>query len=40
MAGALWLTVILVSIVALIGGISLDVHGDPGTMAANARAAL
>src|SRR5579872_380426 len=38
MAGALWLTVILVSIVALIGGISLDVHGDPGTMAANALA--
>src|ERR1700719_4057461 len=38
MAGALWLTVILVSIVALIGGVSLDVHGDPGTMAANALA--
>jgi len=38
MAGALWLTVILVSIVALIGGISLDVPGDPGTMAANALA--
>lgn len=36
MAGALWLTVILVSIGALIGGISLDVPGDPGTMAANA----
>src|SRR6266436_2125566 len=38
MAGALWLTVILVSIVAVIGGISLDVHGDQGTMAANALA--
>ncbi len=38
MAGALWLTVILVSIVALIGGLSLDVHGDAGTMAANALA--
>jgi hypothetical protein len=38
MAGALWLTVILVSIAALIGGISLDVHGDAGTMAANALA--
>jgi Domain of unknown function (DUF4386) len=38
MAGALWLTVILVSIVALIAGISLDLHGDPGTMAANALA--
>ena len=35
-AGALWLIVILVSIVAVIGGISLDLHGDPGTMAANA----
>jgi hypothetical protein len=38
MAGALWLTVILVSIVAIIGGFSLDLHGDPGTMAANALA--
>jgi len=38
MAGALWLTVILVSIVAVIGGISLDLHGDPGTLAANALA--
>jgi hypothetical protein len=38
MAGALWLTVILVSIVAVIGGTSLDVHGDPGTLAANALA--
>jgi hypothetical protein len=38
MAGALWLTVILVSIVAVIGGISLDLQGDPGTMAANALA--
>jgi uncharacterized protein DUF4386 len=38
MAGALWLTVIFVSIVALIGGISLDLHGDPGTRAANALA--
>jgi hypothetical protein len=36
MAGALWLTVILVSIVAVLGGTSLDVHGDPGTLAANA----
>lgn len=38
MAGALWLIVILVSIVAVIGGISLDVHGDPGTLAATALA--
>ena len=38
MAGALWLTVILVSIVAIIGGISLDLDGDPGTVAANALA--
>jgi len=38
MAGALWLTVILVSIVAVLGGTSLDVHGDPGTLAANALA--
>ena len=36
MAGALWLIVILASIVALIGGTSLDSHGDPGTLAANA----
>ncbi len=36
MAGALWLIVILASIVALIGGTSLDLHGDPGTLAANA----
>jgi uncharacterized protein DUF4386 len=38
LAGALWLTVILVSIAALVGGLSLDVHGDPGTMAATALA--
>jgi len=38
MAGALWLTVILVSIVAVLGGTSLDVHGDPGTLAANVLA--
>jgi Domain of unknown function (DUF4386) len=38
MAGALWLTVILVSIVAVLGGTSLEVHGDPGTLAANALA--
>jgi hypothetical protein len=38
MAGALWLIVILVSIVAVIGGASLDVRGDPGTLAANVLA--
>ena len=38
MAGALWLIVILVSIVAVLGGTSLDVHGAPGTLAANALA--
>jgi hypothetical protein len=38
MAGALWLIVILVSIAALLGGVSLDVHGDPGTLAANVLA--
>ena len=38
MTGALWLTVILVSIVAVVGGISLDLHGDPGNLAANALA--
>lgn len=38
MAGALWLIVILASIVAVLGGASLDVRGDPGTLAANALA--
>ena len=38
MAGALWLIVILASIVAVIGGASLDLHGDPGTLAANVLA--
>jgi len=38
LAGALWLIVILVSIAAVIGGTSLDLHGDPGTLAANALA--
>jgi hypothetical protein len=38
MAGALWLIVILASIAAVIGGTSLDLHGDPGTLAANALA--
>ena len=38
MAGALWLTVILVSIAAIIGGLSPDLGGDSGTMAANALA--
>jgi hypothetical protein len=38
MAGALWLIVILVSIVAVVGGASLDLHGDPATLAANALA--
>src|SRR5258706_2415766 len=38
MAGALWLIVILVSIAAVVGGTSLDLHGDPGTLAANAQA--
>ena len=38
MAGALWLIVIIVSIAAVIGGTSLDLHGDPGTLAANALA--
>ena len=37
-AGALWLIVILVSIGALLGGASLDMHGDPGTLAANVLA--
>ena len=35
MAGALWLIVIAASIVAILGGASLDVRGDPGTLAAN-----
>jgi Domain of unknown function (DUF4386) len=38
-AGALWLTVILVSVVAVIAGTSLSLSGDQGTMAANALAA-
>jgi hypothetical protein len=38
MAGALWLTVILASIVAVIAEASLDLHGDPGTLAANVLA--
>ncbi len=38
MAGALWLIVILTSIAAVIGGTALDLHGDPGTLAANALA--
>src|SRR5882672_1232367 len=38
MAGALWLIVILASIAALIGGASLDLHGDPGKLAANVLA--
>lgn len=38
MAGALWLIVILASIAAVIGGASLDLDGDPGTLAANALA--
>jgi len=38
MAGALWLIVILASIAGVIGGTSLDLHGDPGTLAANALA--
>ena len=37
-AGALWLIVILVSIGALLGGASLDMRGDPGTLAANVLA--
>jgi Domain of unknown function (DUF4386) len=37
-AGALWLMVILASIVAVIGEASLDLHGDPGTLAANVLA--
>jgi hypothetical protein len=36
MAGALWLIVILVSIVAVIGGPSLDLRADPAKLAANA----
>jgi hypothetical protein len=37
-AGALWLIVILVSIGAVLGGASLDMRGDPGTLAANVLA--
>jgi hypothetical protein len=39
MAGVLWLIVILVSVAAVIGGTSLDLHGDPETLIANALAA-
>ena len=38
MAGALWLVVILVSIGAVLGGASLDMRGDPETLAANVLA--
>jgi len=38
MAGGLWLIVILAGIIAVVGGASLDVSGDPGTMTANALA--
>jgi hypothetical protein len=38
MAGALWLIVILVSIGAVLGGASLDMRGDPETLAANVLA--
>ena len=38
MAGALWLIVILASILAVVGGASLDLRGDPATIAANALA--
>ena len=38
MAGALWLIVILASIVAILGSDSMDVRGDPGTLAANVLA--
>jgi hypothetical protein len=38
MAGALWLVVILVSIGAVLGGASLDMRGDPGTLTANVLA--
>ena len=38
MAGALWLIVILVSIGAVLGGASLDMRGDPKTLAANVLA--
>ena len=38
MAGALWLVVILASVVAVLGGASLDLRGDPGTLAANVLA--
>jgi hypothetical protein len=37
-AGALWLIVILVSIGAVLGGASLDMRGDPATLAANVLA--
>lgn len=40
MAGGLWLIVILVSVVAVIAGTSLNLSGDQGTMAAIALAAV
>lgn len=36
MAGALWLMVILVSVAAVIGGTSLELHGDPDRLVTNA----
>jgi hypothetical protein len=39
MAGVLWLIVILVSVAAVIGGTSLELHGDPETLVAHALAA-
>lgn len=38
LAGALWLIVIIVSIVAVVGGASLDLSGDAATLTANALA--
>ncbi len=38
MAGALWLIVILAGVAAVVGGVSLDLSGDPGLFAANALA--
>src|ERR1700686_1825002 len=39
MAGVLWLIVILASVAAVIGGTSLDLHGNPEALVANALAA-
>jgi hypothetical protein len=39
MASALWMIVILASVVAVVGGASLDLSGDPGTVAGNVLAA-